>query len=158
MRRKSKRKSRRRRKPVTPQPPDSQPEQKVSRFQTPIGDFVRYEDKPPYAEYYLFRSDHDQILMQYVKRAYAEEEIDWEEAVRRLDRFGLLMLAPDERGFNAHLFLDWTLVEETEVETLIQGTLDLLNQILPHSESGSLAVHWMGDIGYYSTRQGAQLC
>jgi len=87
-----------------------------------------------------------------LKRAHAEEEIDWEEATRRLHRFGMLMLAADEHGFDAYLFLDRTLVEEAELETLIQGTCDFLNTIALGSEGGSLIVQWIEYIAEYSFR------
>jgi len=149
--RKAKRKQRQRRKPTAPPPPTSRPEPVPSTLQTPIGDFVRYEGRTPYIEYSLFRPDHEQVKLQIIERARAgEEEIDWAEEARRLTRIGLLMLALDDYGFDAYLFLDRALVEESELETLVQGTCDLLKQIPPRPEGGSLVVQWMGGIVEYS--------
>lgn len=139
MSRRARRKPRRPRKPITPQ---------SSRLRTSIGDFVRYEGRPPYVEYYLFRSDHDQLWMQIVEKGRAGEEVDWEEAWR-LRRFGLLMLAIAEYGFEARLFLDRTMVEEVELETIIQETHALLSQIPTGPDGGVLSVYWMEDIGDY---------
>lgn len=144
------RKSRQDRKPTAPQPSAPRPEDEASRLQTPIGDFVRHEGRPPFVEYYLFRSDHDQLLMECIKKRRAGEEVDSEETYRRLRRFGLLMLAIDEKGFNARLFLDRALVDESELETLIEETYNLLGQIPSGPEGGVLSVHWMEDIGDYS--------
>ena len=143
------RKSRRGRKPTVPQPSAPRPEDEVSRLQTPIGNFVRHESRPPYVEYYLFRPDHDDLLRRIIEKKRAGEELDWEET-RRLKRFGLLMLAIDDKGFNARLFLDRTLVDESELETLAAETYNLLDQIPSGSEGGVLSVHWMENIGDYS--------
>jgi hypothetical protein len=146
---KRRRKSRRGRNPTVPQPSAPRPENEESRFQTPIGDFVRHESRPPYVEYYLFRPDHDDLLRRIIEKTRAGEELDWEEA-RHLKRFGLLMLASDYKGFNARLFLDRTLVDESELETLIEETYKLLGQIPSGSEGGVLSVHWMESIGDHS--------
>lgn len=143
------RKSRQDRKPTTPQPSASLAEE-ASKLRTPIGDFVRPEGQPPFVEYYLFRSDHDQLLMECIERRRAGEEVDLEETYRRLRRYGLLMVAIDEQGFEARLFLDRTLVEKSELETLIEETHHLLGQIPSGPEGGVLSVHWMEDIGDYS--------
>ncbi len=143
------RKSRRGRKPAAPQPSAPRPEDEVSRLQTPIGDFVRHESRPPYVEYYLFRPDHDDLLRQIIDKKRAGEERDGEET-RRLNRFGLLMLAIDDKGFNARLFLDRTLVDASELETLTEETYNLLHQIPSGPEGGVLSVHWMENIGDYS--------
>lgn len=144
------RRSRQRRKPTAPQSSAPRPEDEASRLPTPIGDFVRYEGRPPFVEYYLFRSDHDQLLMECIERRRAGEEVDLEETYRRLRRYGLLMVAIDEQGFEARLFLDRALVEDSELEALIEETYQLLGQIPSGSEGGVLSVHWMEDIGDYS--------
>jgi hypothetical protein len=150
MSRKAKRKRRQRRKPTAPPPPTSRPEPVPSTLRTPIGDLVRYEGRTPYIEYFLFRPEHEQVRLQLIERARAEEEIDWTEEAKRLTRIGLLMLALDDYGFDAYLFLDRALVEESELETLIQGTYDLLKQIPPRPEGGSLVIQWMEEIAEYS--------
>lgn len=149
MSRKEKRKSRRLRKPRAQQSSASRPEPKQSRLQTPIGDFVRHEGRPPYVEYYLFRPNRDPLWAKLIKKRRAGEELNWEE-IRPLRRFGLLMLAIDEKGFNARLFLDRTMVDESELETLTEETYNLLDQIPSGPEGGVLSVHWMEDIGDYS--------
>lgn len=119
-------------------------------FKTSIGQFVYYPDAPPYAQYYIFRPDHDQALEEIVERERAGEELDFEALWRHIGRFGVLMLAVDEEGFTADLYLDRSLVDEEEVEALVQGTSELLGQIPLGPDGGSLSVYWMEEIAEYS--------
>jgi len=86
---------------------DSEP--RPATVSTPIGDFVCYPELTPFTEYYLFRPNHQQILLQAVKKAQAGEPVDWQ----RICCYGRLMLAADKSGFKAQLLLDQDMVQET---------------------------------------------
>ena len=129
---------------------EPRPESETLAFETSIGSFVRSEDETPYVPYRIFRPDHDQVLEEIMERKRAGEEINYEEWWRRITRFGVLMLAVDEDGFSANLYLDRKLVKEEEVETLIQGTFELLNQIPLGPEGGAFSAYWMEEIADYS--------
>ena len=133
-----------------PRPTESRPESEAIVFETSIGSFVCHEDDPPYVEYRIFRPDHDQVLEEIMERKRAGEELDYEEVWQRIVRFGVLMLAADEYGVTAELYLDRKLVKEEEVETLTQGTFELLDQIPLGPDGGSFSVYWMEEIADYS--------
>ncbi len=130
---------------------DLQQEPESIAFDTSIGTFVYHTDDPPHSQYYLFRPDHHQTLEDITRRQRAGEELDYEEVWRRIARFGVLMLAvyPDG-GFTADLYLDRDIVEEDEVETIVQGTCEFLEQIPLGTDGGSLSVFWMEEIAEYS--------
>lgn len=127
----------------------SRSEPGISRLQTPIGDFVRYEGRPGYVKYYLFRPDHNKRQAAIFEKKRAREELDPEE-LKQLGRFGLLMVAIDERGFVAHLFLDRAKVDEAEVDMLIDEVYHVLDQIPSGPDGGVLTANWMEEIGAYS--------
>jgi hypothetical protein len=149
---KKRRLPRKRRARSTPRPrsPEHRPESEAIVFETSIGSFVCHKDDTPYVPYRIFRPDHDQVLEEIMERKRAGEEINYEEWWRRITRFGVLMLAVDEDGFSADLYLDRKLVKEEEVETLIQGTFELLDQIPLGPDGGSFSVYWMEEIADYS--------
>jgi hypothetical protein len=124
-------------------------ELKPVAIETSIGHFVCYEDDTPYTQYFIFRPDHDRMLAEIRERRHAGEEISLE-SWQRISRFGVLMLALDELGFTADLYLDRRLVRAEEVETLIQGTLELLERIPLRRDGGSLCVYWMEEIAEYT--------
>jgi hypothetical protein len=133
-----------------PRPTESRPESEAVVFETSIGSFVCYEDNTPYVQYNIFRPDHDQVLEEITERKRAGEKLTYEESWQRITRFGVLMVAADEYGVTAELYLDRKLVKEEEVETLTQGTFELLDQIPLGPDGGSFSVYWMDEIADYS--------
>jgi hypothetical protein len=133
-----------------PRPTESRPESEAVVFETSIGSFVCYEDDTPYVQYHIFRPDHDQVLEEITERKRAGEKLTYEESWQRITRFGVLMVAADEYGVTAELYLDRKLVKEEEVETLTQGTFELLDQIPLGPDGGSFSVYWMDEITDYS--------
>ena len=133
-----------------PRPTEPRPEPETIAFETSIGSFVRCKDETPYIPYRIFRPDHDQVIEEIMERKQAGEEVNYEEVWQRITRFGVLMLAADEYGVTAELYLDRKLVKEEEVETLTQGTFELLDQIPLGPDGGSFSVYWMEEITDYS--------
>ena len=132
------------RKPSASHQSDSEP--RPATVSTPIGDFVCYPELTPFTEYYLFRPNHQQILLQAVKKAQAGKPVDWQ----RIRCYGRLMLAADKSGFKAQLLLDRDMVQETEVEALVKGTRDFLARLPRGPKGGALYVCWTADIGAHS--------
>jgi hypothetical protein len=131
-------------------PTESRPESEAVVFETSIGSFVCQEGETPYVQYRIFRPDHDQVLEEITERKQAGEKLTYEESWLRITRFGVLMLAADEYGVSAELYLDRKLVKEEEVETLVQGTFELLDQIPLGPDGGAFSVYWMEEITDYS--------
>jgi hypothetical protein len=119
-------------------------------YRTSIGDFVRHEGEAHYARYRLFRPDHGQVLAELRALEEAGEEIDYSAWWPRITRIGELMLAVDEDGFTADLYLDRELVQEEEVEALIDGTLAFLEDVPMGASGGAFGVCWMQEIADYS--------
>ena len=115
-------------------------------YETTIGAFVCHADVPLYEQYFLFRPEHDWLVADIAAREQAGEAVDWEEAAQATRRFGELMLAIDEAGFSADLYLDREVVSEDEIPALIQGTCEFLEQLPLGTEGGSLAVYWSEQI------------
>jgi hypothetical protein len=59
------------------------------------------------------------------------------------------MLAADKSGFKAQLLLDQDMVQDTEVETLVNGTRDFLARLPRGPKGGVLHVCWTADIGMH---------
>jgi hypothetical protein len=135
---------------LRPRPIEHHPESEAIVFETSIGSFVRHEGETPYVQYRVFRPDHDQVIEEITERKRAGEKLTYEESWQRITRFGVLMLAADEYGVTAELYLDRKLVKEDEVETLSQGTFELLDQIPLGPDGGSFSVYWMEEIADYS--------
>ena len=144
--------TRKRRARSTPRPRPIEPrlEPEAISFKTSIGSFVCHEDDTPYVQYRIFRPDHDQVLEEITERKQAGEKLTYEESWQRIARFGVLMLAVDEYGVTAELYLDRKMVKEEEVETLIQGTFELLDQIPLGPDGRSFSVYWMEEITDHS--------
>lgn len=119
-------------------------------LETPIGDFVSYPDDAPYIQFLLFRPDHEQEVAEVEARRAAGERVDPAEAFRRTRNYGTLMVSVDERGFVADLYLDREIVDSAEVETLVDGVADFMEKLPLGPEGGSLGVHWVEEIAYYS--------
>lgn len=143
-------KSSRRTRTPAPSLAEHRPELEPVALETPIGSFVTHEGHPPFVRYYIFRPDYDQAAEEFLEKQRAGDQVDYEEAWRRLRRFGELMLAIDDYGFTADLYLDRKVVGKDEVETMIEGACELLKQIPPGPEGGVLTVHWMEELASYS--------
>lgn len=121
----------------------------ISHLRTPTCDFVRYEGRPGYVEYYLFRPGHREHMAAIIEKKRAGEEPDPEE-LKRLGRFGLLMVAIDEQGLEAHLFLDREKVDEEEVDMFIDAVYGVLDDVPSRPDGGVLTANWMEEIDTYS--------
>jgi len=119
-------------------------------LETPACHFVYYEDHPPFVRYFLFHPGHARALEEFFMSDSDGEKLNQQEAWRRIRRFGELMLAIDEYGFTADLYLDQRVVRQDEVEPLVQETRGFLEQVHPGPEGGVLTVHWTKEIASYS--------
>lgn len=115
-------------------------------FETSVGIFVCHADMPLHEQYFMFRPGHDQLVAEIAARERSGDAVDWDEAARATRRFGELMLAFDDMGFSADLYLDRDVVAEDEIPSLIQGTCEFLEQLPLGSDGGSLAVYWTEQI------------
>lgn len=119
-------------------------------FESSIGDLVLHTDMPPYMRFLIFRPDYDDVVTEYDARGKAGEEIDFQEEWQAKARFAELNLALSDEGFYADLYLDRSIVQEDEVENIIAGICNLLEQIELGPHGGDLGVYWMDEIANYS--------
>lgn len=117
-------------------------------LETPACRFVYYEDQPPFVRYLLFHPDHESALRAIF--APLDGDPDYQTVWQLLRRFGELLLAIDEYGFTADLYLDRQVIQEDQADALIQETRNFLNQIHPGPEGGVLTVHWTKEFASYS--------
>ncbi len=138
------------RRPPAPPLTDKREPLEATTLETPVCHFAYYEEHPPFVRYFLFHPDHFRALQEIFGGSPEGEELGLQEAWRRVRRFGELMLAIDEYGFTADLYLDQRVVQQDEVEPLVDETRAFLAQIHPGPEGGVLTVHWMKEIASYS--------
>lgn len=138
------------RQPPAPPLTERSAELESTILETPVCHFVYYEDHPPFVRYFLFHPDHFRALQEIFGDSPESPGLGQEEAWRRVRRFGELMLAIDEFGFTADLYLDQRVVQQDEVEPLIVETRNFLLQIHPGPEGGVLIVYWMKEIASHS--------
>jgi hypothetical protein len=151
MSRKARKRKRHPQQPAPPPIPIPEPDEEGPIiFESAIGDLVLHTDTPPYMRFLIFRSDYDEVEAEFDARRKAGEEIDFQEEWRAKARFAELNLALSDEGFYADLYLDRSIVQEDEVEDIIAGVCDLLEQIELGPDGGDLGVYWMDEIANYS--------
>jgi hypothetical protein len=120
---------------------------------TSIGKFVFYPDEPPFAQFYFFRPEQEQVLIELAEKLQAGEQVD-ETMLESLEAAAMLMLAAAPSGFNGHLLLKQNTVGEDEVETMVDGTSELLAQLPIGPGGGTLTVYWVEEIAIYEFEPG----
>lgn len=123
-------------------------EAKPSVFHTDVVDFVFYNALPPYERFYLFRPDHHEAVARLeamLDAGTGPDEVPWD----TVERIGVLMLSPGEKGFVADLHLVKGQVSEDELESLIDAVDEMLAELSAGEQGGLLAVYWMEEIAVY---------
>jgi hypothetical protein len=116
-------------------------------YATDVVDFVFYRDVPPFVQFYLFRPEQEALaeLEAAVAAGIEPDEAAWEGSWR----IGVLMLALDQEGFTAELYLEKGRVAEDEVEGLVDAVDEMLDEFPSGLDGGVLAVYWMEEIATY---------
>jgi hypothetical protein len=120
---------------------------------TSVGRFVYYPDEAPFAQFYLFRPYQERFLLELAEKLEAGEEID-ATMLEPLEAAAMLMLSITPAGFYGHLFLKRKTVGEDEVEAMVDGTSELLDQLQVGLEGGTLSVYWVEEIALYEFEAG----
>jgi hypothetical protein len=124
----------------------------VGVFTTDACELVSYMDEAPFEYLTVFRPGAVEILME-MDEALARGEEPEPELEERLEQCGTLMLSVDDLSMIAELYLDGDLVDDDEVDALVAGVSQFLDQFELGPDGGLLNVYWMEPIVTYAFGQ-----
>ena len=131
---------------------DEHPETEVGVFQTDACELVSYMGEAPFEYLTVFRPGAMEVMME-LDEVYARGQEPDPELEERLEQCGTLMLSLDDRSLIAELYLDGDLVDDDEVEALVLGVSQFLDQFELGPDGGLLNVYWMEPIVTYTFGQ-----